>query len=191
MNMTYDDLKFLHACGVDCWWMAGSMRFQGFIREHGTEEEKLRLHNLKVGCSFAQFVEDAVSGLSMYDRKFLEHIHVSVPAPIVYTDESFLRSVGVAPLNPPTAHEADISTCAARISKHDPPIHLDSTCQTLQELELGLPLTAEDWMRLNFAGRPPAVGEVDGEILAELPDFVRKVYDPDYEPDDDEDDEEE
>ncbi len=66
-------------------------------------------------------------------------------------------------------------------------IPVDETVRMLQEA--GVPVTAENWMNLQFAGHPPAVGEVDGEVLAMLPDFVRKVYDPDYEEDDEEDEE--
>ena len=80
--------------------------------------------------------------------------------------------------------EAQRMALANRIAQHSAPDELDGTCRLL--LAAGIPVTAENWMNLQFAGRPPAVGEVDGEILAELPDFVRKVYDPDYEPDDDE-----
>jgi len=67
------------------------------------------------------------------------------------------------------------------------PDEIDETCRWLQQS--GVPVTAENWMNLQFAGKPPNIGEVDGEILAELPRFVRAVYDPDFNPADDEEDE--
>jgi len=64
------------------------------------------------------------------------------------------------------------------------PDEIDGTCDLL--LAEGIPVTAENWMNLQFAGRPPAIGDVDGEVLAELPDWVRAVYDPDFEPEEEE-----
>ena len=65
------------------------------------------------------------------------------------------------------------------------PDEIDETCQVL--LEMGLPVNAESWMNLQFAGHPPAIGDVDGELLAELPRWIRAVYDPNFEPADEED----
>jgi hypothetical protein len=64
-------------------------------------------------------------------------------------------------------------------------IPVDGTVRQLQEA--GVPVTAENWMRLQFAGHPPAVGEVDGEVLVDLPRWMRAVYDPNFEPTDEED----
>jgi hypothetical protein len=64
-------------------------------------------------------------------------------------------------------------------------IPVDGTVRALQKA--GVPVTAEAWMNLQFAGRPPAVGQVDGEVLAMLPRWVRAVYDPNFEPADEED----
>jgi hypothetical protein len=49
VRMTYADLKFLRACGICCWWMAGSLLFQNFIHDHGTPEEHSRIRALRVG----------------------------------------------------------------------------------------------------------------------------------------------
>ena len=85
---------------------------------------------------------------------------------ITREDLKFLRDCGIA---------------APSITKHVPPSQWDDTCRML--VEAGVPVTAQNWMMLQFAGHPPAIGEVDGEILADLPDWVRAVYDPDFEPD--------
>jgi hypothetical protein len=82
-------------------------------------------------------------------------------------DSDFLRECGIAD--------------AAPSAKHPEPHEIDDTCRWL--MAAGVEVTAENWMTLNFAGHPPAIGEVDGEILADLPDWVRAVYDPDFEPD--------
>jgi hypothetical protein len=96
------------------------------------------------------------------DVQFLKVIGIST-ATEPLTDAAFLRAVGIAadPEPGPAPHE------------------WDETCDWLREA--GAPVTAESWMNLQFAGNPPAIGEVDGEILAELPRWVRAVYDPDYE----------
>jgi hypothetical protein len=79
------------------------------------------------------------------------------------------------------AYEADIKKCAERIAQHEAPgVPEDDTVRWLRRA--GVPVTAENWMQVQFMGNPPVIGEVDGEILASLPDFVRKVYDPGYEP---------
>jgi hypothetical protein len=120
--------------------------------------------------------------LSLSDRKFLAACKIST-AVERFTDAAFLRACGVA-VEP--TFDAERMELAKRIAKHPAPLQLDGTCQAL--LSLGLPLTAENWMRLQFAGDPPAVGEVDGEVLAECPRWVRAFYDPDYDPEDEEED---
>jgi hypothetical protein len=45
----YSDMKFLHDIGSTDWSFAGMLCFQKMIDDHGTEEEKLRLENLRVG----------------------------------------------------------------------------------------------------------------------------------------------
>jgi hypothetical protein len=47
--MSYESVKFARDCGIDCWHLAGSMTFQKVIHIHGSEEEKQRLRDLKVG----------------------------------------------------------------------------------------------------------------------------------------------
>jgi len=47
--VTYAGLKFARDCGIDCWYLAGSMAFQHVIHDHGTPEEKQRLRDMHVG----------------------------------------------------------------------------------------------------------------------------------------------
>lgn len=47
--VSYAGIKFARDCGIDCWHLAGSMSFQKVIHLHGSEEEKQRLRDLKVG----------------------------------------------------------------------------------------------------------------------------------------------
>ncbi len=48
---SYADFKFQHDCGIalDFDLYGGSLVFQHFIRDHGTDEEKQRLRDMKVG----------------------------------------------------------------------------------------------------------------------------------------------
>lgn len=120
--------------------------------------------------------------LSISDRKFLAACKISTTVE-PFTDETFLRACGIS--CEPT-HDEIIMGLAQRIAQHTAPgIPEDDTVLWLRRA--GVPVTAENWMQLQFMGNPPAIGEIDGEILADLPDFVRKVYDPDFEPDDEED----
>jgi hypothetical protein len=48
-TVCYEDFAFLHSIGALDWSFAPTLSFQAFIRDHGTPEEKLRLHNLHVG----------------------------------------------------------------------------------------------------------------------------------------------
>jgi hypothetical protein len=50
---------------------------------------------------------------------------------------------------------------------------MDETIRLLQATNI--PVTAESWMRMQFAGNPPTP-PFDGELLAELPDWVRSAY---------------
>ena len=53
---------------------------------------------------------------------------------------------------------------------------LDGTEKVL--LELGLPLTRENYLRLAFGCNPPADGVLDGEVEAELPEkYQAKEFD--------------
>jgi hypothetical protein len=47
--VSYAGIKFARDCGIDVWYLAGSMCFQHVIHDHGTEEEKQRLRDLEVG----------------------------------------------------------------------------------------------------------------------------------------------
>jgi len=78
-------------------------------------------------------------------------------------DRRFLQSVGIA-IEP---------------APKPAPSEIDGTVRWLRRA--GVPVTAENWMNLQFMGNPPAIGEVDGEILVDLPRWVRAVYDPDFE----------
>jgi hypothetical protein len=50
------------------------------------------------------------------------------------------------------------------------PIELDGTCRLL--LEHGLPITRENYLRWATLGNPPAE-PLDGELEAEIPDWIR------------------
>jgi hypothetical protein len=74
------------------------------------------------------------------------------------------------------AHEAEIQACADRIAQHTAPgIPEDDTVRWLRRA--GVPVTAENWMQLQFMGNPPQ-RPLDGELLASLPDWVRQEYHP-------------
>jgi len=47
--VSYDGIKFARDCGIDCWHLAGTMCFQHVIRDCGTEAEKQRLRDMKIG----------------------------------------------------------------------------------------------------------------------------------------------
>ena len=61
------------------------------------------------------------------------------------------------------------------------PDEIDETCELL--LAEGIPVTAENWMNLNFAWNPPTP-PFDGELLSELPRWVRRAYDEDEDEED-------
>jgi hypothetical protein len=48
---------------------------------------------------------------------------------------------------------------------------IDGTCELL--MECGLPLTAENWLMLAFAGHPPEP-PYDEELFDVLPDWIRR-----------------
>jgi hypothetical protein len=41
--VSYDGLKFLLDCGIDCWDYAETLALQAVIRDHGTPRQKQRL----------------------------------------------------------------------------------------------------------------------------------------------------
>jgi hypothetical protein len=45
----YDDMVFLHSIDALDWRLAGSLSFQHFIHDHGTDAERERLVNMGVG----------------------------------------------------------------------------------------------------------------------------------------------
>jgi hypothetical protein len=47
--VSYAGIKFARDCGIDVWYLAGSMCFQHVIHDHGTPEEEQRLRDMKVG----------------------------------------------------------------------------------------------------------------------------------------------
>jgi hypothetical protein len=109
-----------------------------------------------------------MKNLSQYDKTYLESIGIEAEPPR-FTDKRFLESVGIA---------ADLEPVPA-------PNEIDETCKML--LAAGVPVTAANWMNLQFAGHPPAIGKVEGEVLSMFPRWVRAAYDPGFEPDEDDD----
>jgi hypothetical protein len=129
--------------------------------------------------------------LSIFDRKFLRLCHIGPGDVRVFHDDAFRQAIGVAaedgyatdtsrrlmelltqPPVPPTCalDEAEIQARADRIAQHTAPLQLDGTQQLLVECGFD-PYNRADYLRLTFAGNPPA--ELDGEIEAELPDGIR------------------
>jgi hypothetical protein len=107
-----------------------------------------------------------MKNLSLYDKRFLSSIGVDAKHRR-FTDELFLHSCAIA---------VDLEPVPA-------PNEIDETCKML--LAAGVPVTSANWMNLQFAGHPPAIGKVEGEVLSMLPRWVRAVYDPGFEPDED------
>lgn len=74
-------------------------------------------------------------------------------------------------------HDGIIVALAQRIARHDAPgIPEDGTVMLLRQA--GIPVTAENWLTLAFAGHPPTP-PFDGELAAELPDWVRRAFESD------------
>jgi hypothetical protein len=86
--------------------------------------------------------------LSVFDRKFLASCHIQADGRRHWSDELFLHSVGVAPLQYRTS---------------------DGTQRLLDKFQI--PQTRENYLLLAFGGNPPA--ELDGEVEAELPEEFR------------------
>lgn len=123
--------------------------------------------------------------LSIFDRKFLASCKVRVEGRRRwYSDRSFLQACGISPegFRDENTHR-DISNCrgcgAHTFEQHaqncphralDGTEQLDGTQQLLVECGLD-PYNRMDYLRLAFAGNPPA--ELDGEIEAELPENLR------------------
>ena len=60
----------------------------------------------------------------------------------------------------------------ARKVIHDHDIDLESDCVLRKMLELGIPLTLENYLNLAYLGDPPDGIEEDGEFLASVPDVI-------------------
>ena len=55
---------------------------------------------------------------------------------------------------------------------HDHDNDLETDCVLAKMLELGTPLTLENYIQLAFLGTPPEGIEEDGEFLASVPDVI-------------------
>jgi hypothetical protein len=89
-------------------------------------------------------------------------------------DLRLLKSMGISAGR---THCETMLALARRIARHDAPgIPEDGTVVMLRLA--GIPVTARNWLRLAFAGDPPTP-PFDGELAAELPDWVRRAFDSD------------
>ena len=108
--------------------------------------------------------------------EYLEEVEKGVSMSLTFTrkDLRLLKSMGISAKR---THDETMLALAQRIARHDAPgIPQDDTV-TLLRLA-GIPVTAENWLRLAFAGDPPTP-PFDGELAAELPDWVRRTFDSD------------
>ena len=55
---------------------------------------------------------------------------------------------------------------------HDHDIDVENDCVLAKMLELGMPLTLENYIQLAYMGTPPERIEEDGEFLASVPDVI-------------------
>jgi hypothetical protein len=65
----WDDFQFLYSIKALDWSWAGMMSFQAFIDKHGTEEEKTRLENLRLGYRRSPAIQ---TGFTAEDNVFLK-----------------------------------------------------------------------------------------------------------------------
>ena len=108
--------------------------------------------------------------------EYLEEVEKGASMSLTFTrkDLQLLKSMGIS-----VEHTRDetMLALAQRIARHDAPgIPADGTVMLLRLA--GIPVTAENWLRLAFAGDPPTP-PFDGELAAELPDWVRRAFDSD------------
>lgn len=176
----FTDAAFLHACGIDTkltpeeFQYANKHRDFSNCRGCGVRTYDQHGHDCPHRALDGSWEAYEAMRLNVA-RKYAEHIAKHF-APGELDGEIEDDSIN----NAPSAGE-----CGEPSHTTLEGIPVDGTVRQLQEA--GIPVTAENWMRLQFAGRPPTVGEVDGEVLAELPRWVRKVYDPDFEEEEEED----
>lgn len=108
--------------------------------------------------------------------EYLEDLEKGALMSLTFTknDLRLLKSMGISAER--TQGETFL-TQAQRIARHDAPgIPEDSTMVMLRLA--GIPITAENWLTLAFAGDPPTP-PFDGELAAELPDWVRRAFESD------------
>ena len=86
-------------------------------------------------------------------------------------DMRLLKSMGISAER---THDETMLALAQRIARHGAPgIPEDGTVMLLRLA--GIPVTAENWLLLAFAGHPPTP-PFDGELSSELPDWVRRAF---------------
>ena len=116
------------------------------------------------------------SRLNFLLTEFLEEVEKGVSMGLTFTkkDLRLLKAMGISA---ESTHDETTLALTQRIARHDAPgIPEDGTVTLLRLAEI--PVTAENWLRLAFAGDPPTP-PFDGELAAELPDWVRRTFDSD------------
>ena len=108
--------------------------------------------------------------------EYLEEVKKGASMNLTFTkkDLRLLKSMGISVER---THSETMLELAQRIARHDAPgIPEDGTVMLLRLA--GIPVTAENWLRLAFAGDLPTP-PFDGELAAGLPDWVRRAFDSD------------
>jgi hypothetical protein len=106
--------------------------------------------------------------------EYLEEVEKGVSMSLTFTEKDLrlLKSMGISAGR---THDETILELARRIARHDAPgIPEDGTVMLLRLA--GIPVTAENWLRLAFAGDPPTP-PFARELAAQLPDWVRRAFD--------------
>ena len=108
--------------------------------------------------------------------EYLEEVKKGASMNLTFTkkDLRLLKSMGISVER---RHNETMLELAQRIARHDAPgIPEDGTVMLLRLA--GIPVTAENWLTLAFAGDPPTP-PFEGELASELPDWVRRAFDSD------------
>ena len=116
------------------------------------------------------------SRLNFLLTEYLEEVEKGASMSLTFTkkDLRLLKSMGISAER---THDETMLALAERIARHEAPgIPEDGTVMLLRRA--GIPVTAENWLMLAFAGDPPTP-PFDGELAAGLPDWIRRAFESD------------